>query len=285
MNRAEIYLRLARFLLLSLSMHTGLVLYDWQEASEQPGVTMITVPVAFLPVEEAPLVTAVADPSPVIKQQQNAQEHVRPVPPDPPAPVANSKTAKPVARQRKVTSSPRPLARDVPPPKKQIHIARQAFDSISPALPISSPAPQSVLAAPQEVATAATAAKAVNGPVSPPVEAAAMPAANSESRTGPDGSAVPEMIEAAPDFDSNPLPEYPFLARQKHWQGVVWLLVNVSTEGLVEELRIERSCGHGVLDRAASRTVRQWRFIPARRAGQPMASQVRIPVRFQLEDS
>ncbi len=282
MNRAEIYLRLARFLLLSLSMHSGLVLYDWQEASEQPGVNMITVPVAFLPVEEAPPVTAVADPRPVIKQQENAQEHVRPAPP---APVADSKAVKPVARQRKVTSSPRPLARDVPPPKKEIHIARQAVDSSSSALPISSPAPQPALAAPQEVAAAATAAKAVNGPVSPPVEAAAMPETDRNSRTGPHGSAAPEMIEAAPDFASNPLPEYPFLARQKHWQGVVWLLVNVSTEGLVEELRIERSCGHGVLDRAASRTVRQWRFIPARRAGQPMASQVRIPVRFQLEDS
>ena len=282
MNSAEIYLRLARFLLLSLSVHTGLVLYDWQPASEQPGVTMITVPVALLPVSETPPVPAVVDPKPIIEQQQNAQEHVQAAAP---APAADSKTVKAVpVRQRKVAPAARALARDVAPPKKQIHNARQAVETMPSALPISSPAPQPVIAAPEEVTVAVTVAKAVNGSVISPKESA-MQDTDHKSRPGPDVSAAPELVEAAPDFASNPLPEYPFLARQKHWQGVVWLLVNVSTEGLVEELRIERSCGHGVLDRAASRTVRQWRFTPARRAGQPMASQVRIPVRFQLEDS
>jgi len=101
--------------------------------------------------------------------------------------------------------------------------------------------------------------------------------------TGHSGSH--ELVDAIPDYSNNPLPEYPPLARQRHWQGVVWLLVEVSDEGLVETLHVERSCGHSVLDRAASRTVKRWRFTPARRAGVPAASQVRIPVRFRLEDS
>jgi protein TonB len=91
------------------------------------------------------------------------------------------------------------------------------------------------------------------------------------------------LIEAVPNYRSNPLPEYPRLARQKHWEGVVWLLVDVTAEGLVDDLRVEQSCGHKVLDRTARRTVKRWQFSPAQRAGVPVASQVRIPVRFRLE--
>ncbi|MDT8443426.1 MAG: energy transducer TonB [Desulfuromonadales bacterium] len=98
-------------------------------------------------------------------------------------------------------------------------------------------------------------------------------------------SSSPAFIEAVPEYRSNPLPEYPRLARQRHWQGVVWLMVNVSADGLVENLQIEQSCGHQVLDRAARRSVNSWRFSPAKRDGLPVSSQVRIPVRFVLEGS
>jgi len=111
------------------------------------------------------------------------------------------------------------------------------------------------------------------------------PAGAVASAAGPGPAAAQPATDAVPDYRSNPLPDYPYLARQKRWQGVVWLLVDVTAEGLVADLRIERSCGHGVLDRAARRTVQRWRFSPAKRGGVPTASQVRIPVRFQLEDS
>ena len=88
-----------------------------------------------------------------------------------------------------------------------------------------------------------------------------------------------------PDYRNNPLPEYPFIARQKHWQGVVWLLVDVSAKGLVDAVDLEQSCGYRALDRAASRAVQRWEFTPAKRGGLPIASQVRIPVRFSLEGS
>jgi protein TonB len=97
-------------------------------------------------------------------------------------------------------------------------------------------------------------------------------------------SASQALTEATPDYSSNPLPKYPRLARQKHWEGVVWLMVDVSAAGLVDDLRIEQSCGHRVLDRAAHRAVSRWRFSPAKRDGLPVSSQVRIPVRFLLEE-
>ena len=88
-----------------------------------------------------------------------------------------------------------------------------------------------------------------------------------------------------PNYRNNPLPEYPYIARQRHWEGVVWLLVDVSAKGLVDDVDLESSSGYRVLDRAASRAVKRWEFTPATRAGLPVDSQVRIPVRFSLEDS
>lgn len=99
---------------------------------------------------------------------------------------------------------------------------------------------------------------------------------------GPHGGG---MIEAMPNYRNNPLPEYPLIARQRHWQGVVWLLVDVSAKGLVDAVDLEQSCGYRVLDRAARRAVKRWEFTPAKQAGLPVASQVRIPVRFSLEGS
>ena len=94
-----------------------------------------------------------------------------------------------------------------------------------------------------------------------------------------------ELTEAMPNYRSNPLPEYPYIARQRRWQGVVWLLVDVSAKGLVDDVALVQSCGYRVLDRAAIKAVKSWEFSPATRAGLPVESQVRIPVRFSLEDS
>ena len=62
----------------------------------------------------------------------------------------------------------------------------------------------------------------------------------------------------------------------------MWLVVDVAANGSVEGVEVERSCGYRVLDRAASRTVKDWEFTPATRAGLPVESRVRIPVRFSL---
>ena len=51
----------------------------------------------------------------------------------------------------------------------------------------------------------------------------------------------------------------------------------------VEDLSVEASSGYKVLDRAATRTVSRWSFEPATRAGIPVSSKARIPVRFRLE--
>jgi protein TonB len=93
------------------------------------------------------------------------------------------------------------------------------------------------------------------------------------------------LTEARPMYSSNRLPEYPHLARQRHWEGVVWLKATVSSEGRVSALEIDTSSGHNVLDQAARRAVWSWVFQPARRGEVPVAAKVRVPVRFELRDS
>ena len=97
--------------------------------------------------------------------------------------------------------------------------------------------------------------------------------------------ATEPFTDAVPAYLSNPIPDYPRLARRRSWQGVVWLLVDVSSTGEVADLAVEQSSGYRILDRAASETVRSWTFVPARSGGLAVASQVRVPVEFVLEGS
>jgi protein TonB len=91
------------------------------------------------------------------------------------------------------------------------------------------------------------------------------------------------FTSAAPDYLHNPPPEYPEEARISHQQGVVLLLVDVSQEGGVIKVSLQRSSGYRRLDEAALRVAKNWKFKPATVAGQPMRSQVEVPVRFKLQ--
>ena len=90
------------------------------------------------------------------------------------------------------------------------------------------------------------------------------------------------MILATPRYALNPSPEYPRLARQNRWEGVVNLRATISAGGKVEALVVEDSSGYQVLDASALGGVRRWQFIPARRGEQQVPCEVRIPVAFKL---
>lgn len=92
------------------------------------------------------------------------------------------------------------------------------------------------------------------------------------------------LIKATPRYESNPLPHYPRLARQNRWEGTVRLRARVSASGTVEDVALERSSGHEVLDRSALDGVQRWRFIPATRGGLPVTCEVSIPVAFKLTE-
>ena len=83
----------------------------------------------------------------------------------------------------------------------------------------------------------------------------------------------------------NPKPIYPRESRKRKEQGTVILEVLVTTDGCPREICVKRSAGYSLLDEAALRAVSQWRFAPAQQDSVKVASQVEIPVRFELLDS
>ncbi|MDD2708416.1 MAG: TonB family protein [Verrucomicrobiae bacterium] len=87
---------------------------------------------------------------------------------------------------------------------------------------------------------------------------------------------------AKPDYLHNPAPPYPEAARQRKQQGVVRLHVEVDEKGHAAAVRLSASSGFPLLDESALRTVRGWKFQPARMGSLAIASQVEIPIRFQL---
>jgi protein TonB len=247
--------RLTIFLLLSLGLHGGLAFYEWKNNSDASGVVVAPVSVALLPASK---------PMPQIKKSEPEQV---PAPLQKPSrPALKPKTAPQVAQVEKNVTKKRPDAKIV---EKIV---------------IDSPAPELVCPTPQED-TEVSPVAAATAPV--PTEETVLMASlvtGDVQVVNQTSSPVTSLVEAIPHYRSNPLPEYPRLARKKHWQGVVWLLVDVSVDGSVDDLEIEKTCGHKVLDRAAQRTVKRWQFSPATRGGLPVSSQVRIPVRFRLED-
>jgi protein TonB len=82
----------------------------------------------------------------------------------------------------------------------------------------------------------------------------------------------------------NPLPRYPRTARRRGIEGRVILRVVVGADGLPLSIDVHESSGHSILDRAAVKAFRKWRFQPARRAGTAVTAPVDIPISFRLQD-
>jgi protein TonB len=79
----------------------------------------------------------------------------------------------------------------------------------------------------------------------------------------------------------SPEPEFSEEARRSKYQGEVTLLATIGADGRTRDLRVVRSLGMG-LDEKAMEAVRTWRFEPARKDGQPVAVQMNIIVNFHL---
>lgn len=92
-----------------------------------------------------------------------------------------------------------------------------------------------------------------------------------------------DVKKAQPDYAYNPQPDYPLLLRDQGIGGVVWLRAMVEPNGTAREINLLKSSGYRLLDEAAVRAVKRWRFVPARRGDQALASWVEFPIRFSLQ--
>jgi len=92
-----------------------------------------------------------------------------------------------------------------------------------------------------------------------------------------------KILPAAPRYSENSPPSYPSIARRRGYEGVVMLSVKVMADGSVGELRIKETSGRSILDRAAVKAVKKWKFKPAFREDVPVPMWVEIPVRFVIK--
>lgn len=179
-----------------------------------------------------------------------------PVAPSPaprqPSPPAPPKAAEPTPPKPEPKPEPKPAAK--------------------PAEPEQGPEPDSL---PAPMPTPAMSRSAPSAPA--PMASLAPP---SPAPARPSGS---ETVGAKPDYLSNPAPEYPMLARRRGWSGTVLLKVRVSASGSPREIRLLKGSGHEILDTAAQEAVQSWRFVAAKRNGEPHESWVEVPVRFELK--
>ncbi|HEV8520481.1 MAG TPA: energy transducer TonB, partial [Burkholderiales bacterium] len=65
----------------------------------------------------------------------------------------------------------------------------------------------------------------------------------------------------------------------------VLLRVLVTREGRAARVELDKSSGFPLLDNAALEGVREWRFVPARKAAEPVEDWVRVPIVFRLVDA
>jgi protein TonB len=178
---------------------------------------------------------------------------------DPTVPVAGARTeSSPPQEQKPVASALSPPAREPvetrPDADRETDAPAVASTPARPAAPVQRASPET---RPEPVQTAPVVTITLHGTDSP-----------SDARAW--GTRI---LPAAPDalFHNRP-PEYPEAAARSGQRGTVVLLIHVAPSGRAAGVDVVASSGYALLDRAASDAVARWRFLPAVKDGQTVAS-------------
>lgn len=120
----------------------------------------------------------------------------------------------------------------------------------------------------------------------PPVAAPPRPANPRPAMLSPPAEPASTATPPRSDPDRpNRKPPYPPSSKRLGEEGTVVLLLHVAASGEVDEARVDESSGFTKLDEAAARqATRSWHFVPATRAGVPVAAWFRFAVTFRLTD-
>ncbi len=192
----------------------------------------------------------------VMLEKAGAGPPSSPTPPTPPAP-ARAPPAEAVARSIQAPRMQEPMP--APPP--------DAPDTE--ALPPPTAAPPARQAAPPAMPTA---------PQGPRLN---LGGTNSPSNVVARGNnVIPAQADAR--YRNRP-PVYPAEALANGQQGAVTLLIHVSPAGLPMGVEVMESSGFPLLDRAARQAVETWHFLPALQDGAPIAADMPLRVRFELD--
>jgi protein TonB len=91
-----------------------------------------------------------------------------------------------------------------------------------------------------------------------------------------------DAVEAVIHRDLARFFEYPRLARRRGWEGEVRLSFRVSVSGAITAIRVSRSSGYPILDRAAVAALQQ---IPHIRPAPRAPAELELPITYRLTES
>ncbi|MAM95178.1 energy transducer TonB [Parvibaculum sp.] len=101
-----------------------------------------------------------------------------------------------------------------------------------------------------------------------------------------EGQQTDYIIVLNPRYRMKPQPpHYPDRARSLDQQGVVKVRIKLDHRGDPMDVAILASSGYALLDHAAIKAARKWRFEPEIRNGRPVVAFVEMPVEFVLTDA
>lgn len=256
---------------LSFALH-GLAVLPLFLIAGTLGGTTSEEPALFLEFSvAAPTVGADAEPD-------SAPAEQTPTPPEPPAPTLEA-AIQPPEPPLPLEKFPEPdivpeIKVDLPLPEEPPPLKTTDLKPVEPPKPTPpkptppKPAASRPTAKPVNVARAATTPDAGNAAVTQQATTA---------------SGAPIAWEGHPRYRIPPKPAvYPPRSIELGQQGEVIVRVRLEPDGSAAEIKLWRSSGHGLLDRAALKAVHGWHFLPAMRGGRPVAAWVEIPVRFHL---
>lgn len=191
---------------------------------------------------------------------------------------AASEAESPVA-----VDAPQTPREQAPPPEPRSTAERMTVV----ARPASSPADLSDLSEPIPAPAAMARESAAPAPqtaTAPPPARTPLPMPNAVANSSPAeplplGESPADLAEPLP---TNEPPEVPEIARRQGWQGIGVARLSISETGRVTAAAIVASTGYQVLDEAALRAIRNWRYLPARQNGKPVACVRRQPFEFRL---
>lgn len=97
------------------------------------------------------------------------------------------------------------------------------------------------------------------------------------------------LWSAEKPFDEPPMPmrtsapNYPTQLKRDGITGMVSVSIVVNEKGEVQDAKVEKSSNPG-FDQAAIDAVSKWKFKPAKKAGEPVAVKVVVPVKFAMDN-
>ncbi|TRO79515.1 energy transducer TonB [Desulfuromonas acetexigens] len=245
-------------LTLSLGIHAVIVLFPEEVGDVRPAPEKTTeVGLVYI----APPTTSPPQPAPAASAAP-LKPTPPPTPPEPKAPPKKRPLPEKPRRTAAKNIPPQQAAAEVPPlPQEPVLPSATLTD-----LPVSTEAP-------------VTESVPADGP--PPT---------AQTQPLPQSTGTPPVAPAPlfkktiqpPRYRFTPKPEYPGLANQRRWQGEVLLRALVDDQGAVTRVEVESSSGHDILDQAALKTVRRWKFDPAHDGEKNVSHEVFLPVRFEL---